>query len=252
MKRFKFLFYTLLAFIGLFLIHPTTTLSSEIKPTSDFYFYDDVGILSKEDKEEIISKNKEYEKTKEKPQIVMVITKENIDINSEAPTIFERFKIGNKELDNGLLIIYSEPEKKIRIEVGYGLEGAIPDATAGEILDYNLSNLKSTNVEDVRKGLLETFRATSSLIDTEYGFEFSKYEKPDYISDNSEEISFPVVIFSIIAIIAWVILFFINPDLALNILFILLRVLASSSSSNSSGGSSRGGGGRSGGGGASR
>lgn len=249
MNKIKIVLFSI---IGFWFLTPFIGFADEIVPNKDFYIYDNVGILTNEDKQEIISKNKEYEKTKEKPQIVMVITKDNIDVDSEAPKIFERFKIGNKELDNGLLIIYSEPEKKIIIEVGYGLEGAIPDATAGEILDYNLSNLKSTNVKDVRKGLLETFRATSSLIDTEYDFEFSNYETPDYISDDSEEISFPVVIVIIVATISWVILFFINPDLALDILFILLRVLASSSSSSSSGSSSRGGGGRSGGGGASR
>lgn len=221
MKKFKFLFYTLLAFIGLFLIYPTTTLSSEIKPTSDFYFYDDVGILTKEDKEEIISKNKQYEKTEESPQIVVIITKENIDVDSEAPKIFERFKIGNNKLDNGLLILYSKPEKRIKIEVGYGLEGAIPDATAGEILDYNLDNLKSNNKTDISKGLMEVFRATSSLIDNEYDFSFSNYEKPDYISNDSEELSFPIVIGIIIA------------------------VIASYSSSSSSSSSSRGGGGAS-------
>lgn len=247
MKKFKFLFYTLLAFIGLFLIHPTTALSSEIKPTSDFYFYDDVGILTKEDKEEIISKNKKYEKTEEKPQIVVIVTKKNIDVDSEAPKIFERFKIGNKKLDNGLLILYSKPEKRIRIEVGYGLEGAIPDATAGDILDYNLDKLKSNNKTNISKGLMKVFRATSSLIDNEYKFSFSNYEKPDYISDDSEELSFPIVAIIIIVIIAWVILLIINPELALDILFIILNSMASSSSS-----SSRGGGGRSGGGGASR
>lgn len=145
------------------------------------------------------------------------------------------------------MILYSKPEKRIRIEVGYGLEGTIPDATAGEILDYNLDNLKSNNKKNISKGLMEVFKATSSLIDNEYDFKFSNYEKPDYLSDDSEELSFPIVAIIIIVIIAWVILLIINPELALDILFIILNSMASSSSS-----SSRGGGGRSGGGGASR
>lgn len=246
MRRIKII---LLAILGIFLLFPIMGYASEIVPNNDFYVYDDVGILSNENKQEIISKNKEYENTKEKPQIVVVITNKNIDVDSEAPKIFEEFKIGNNEFDNGILILYSETEKKIRIEVGYGLEGVIPDATAGDILDHNVDDLKSNNKKDVEKGLMETFRAVSSLIDSEYEFDFSTYDKPDYVKD--EKFSRTIRILIIVAIISWIILFYINPELALDILNIVLSILSSSTSSSSSK-SSRGGGGRSGGGGASR
>ncbi len=46
----------------------------------------------------------------------------------------EAWKIGNKGADNGLIIIVAKNDRKMRIEVGYGLEGSIPDAIAKRII----------------------------------------------------------------------------------------------------------------------
>lgn len=46
----------------------------------------------------------------------------------------EAWKIGHKGADNGLIVIVAKDDRSMRIEVGYGLEGAIPDATARRII----------------------------------------------------------------------------------------------------------------------
>lgn len=46
----------------------------------------------------------------------------------------EAWKIGHKGVDNGLIVIVAKDDRKMRIEVGYGLEGAIPDAIAKRII----------------------------------------------------------------------------------------------------------------------
>ena len=46
----------------------------------------------------------------------------------------EAWKIGRKGADNGLIVIVAKDDRKMRIEVGYGLEGAIPDAIAKRII----------------------------------------------------------------------------------------------------------------------
>lgn len=46
----------------------------------------------------------------------------------------EAWKIGHKGADNGVIVIVAKNDRKMRIEVGYGLEGAIPDATARRII----------------------------------------------------------------------------------------------------------------------
>ena len=43
---------------------------------------------------------------------------------------FEQCKLGRKGVDDGLLLVVAKDDRRVRIEVGYGLEGAIPDATA--------------------------------------------------------------------------------------------------------------------------
>ncbi len=49
--------------------------------------------------------------------------------------LFNKWKIGKAANDNGLLILYAVKEKRIEVEVGYGLEGILPDSKVGSILD---------------------------------------------------------------------------------------------------------------------
>jgi uncharacterized protein len=49
--------------------------------------------------------------------------------------LFESWKIGKKDKDNGILILVAPNERRVRIEVGYGLEGVLPDAKSGRVID---------------------------------------------------------------------------------------------------------------------
>ncbi|MBM4221900.1 MAG: YgcG family protein, partial [Gammaproteobacteria bacterium] len=49
--------------------------------------------------------------------------------------VVEAWKPGRKGVDDGALLLVAKDDREIRIEVGYGLEGAIPDATANRIID---------------------------------------------------------------------------------------------------------------------
>ncbi len=55
------------------------------------------------------------------------------DLNNYAVDLFAKWGLGKKGRDNGLLILLAMKERKLRIEVGYGLEGIIQDGLAGEI-----------------------------------------------------------------------------------------------------------------------
>ena len=84
-----------------------------------------------------------------------------------------KWGIGEKGKDNGVLLILAMKERKVRIEVGYGLEGIIPDGLAGEIIDKSmLPYLKSGNYST---GLLKGFEAVSGIIAKEYKVDLSKY-----------------------------------------------------------------------------
>jgi uncharacterized protein len=55
--------------------------------------------------------------------------------------MFEAWKLGQSGKDNGVLLSIFKQERKIRIEVGYGLEGALPDITAGKIIRNEITPL---------------------------------------------------------------------------------------------------------------
>ena len=49
--------------------------------------------------------------------------------------VVEAWELGDRDRDNGVLVLIARDDRKIRIEVGYGLEGVIPDVLAGRIID---------------------------------------------------------------------------------------------------------------------
>src|SRR3979411_3004321 len=49
--------------------------------------------------------------------------------------VAEAWKIGRRKVDDGALVVVAKDDRKLRIEVGYGLEGALNDATAKRIID---------------------------------------------------------------------------------------------------------------------
>lgn len=71
--------------------------------------------------------------------VVDSIAPESIEMY--AVKLFEKWGIGTAQEDNGVLLVVAMQERKIRIEVGYGLEGAIPDTTAKMIIDDRMTPL---------------------------------------------------------------------------------------------------------------
>ncbi len=66
--------------------------------------------------------------------LLMIPTLNDYPIEMFAYETATKNKIGTKENNNGILFIIAKNDKKLRIEVGYGLEGALPDALCGSIL----------------------------------------------------------------------------------------------------------------------
>ncbi len=76
-------------------------------------------------------------------------------IENYAQGLFKQWGIGDKQKDNGLLFLISKNDRKVRIEVGYGLEPILPDGLSGEILDkYVVPDFKTGNYDSgVNAGL---------------------------------------------------------------------------------------------------
>jgi len=66
--------------------------------------------------------------------VLMVATTAPDTIEQYATRVFEQWKLGRQNTDDGVLLVLAKDDRALRIEVGYGLEGAIPDAMAGRII----------------------------------------------------------------------------------------------------------------------
>lgn len=66
--------------------------------------------------------------------VLMVPTTGDEDISLYAVRAFEQWKLGREAVDDGILFLIAKDDRRLRIEVGYGLEGAVPDLLAGRII----------------------------------------------------------------------------------------------------------------------
>ncbi|MBU2049227.1 MAG: TPM domain-containing protein, partial [Gammaproteobacteria bacterium] len=71
-------------------------------------------------------------------QILMVPTTAPETIEQYTQRVFEQWSIGRKGVDDGVLLVVAKDDRRVRIEPGYGLEGAIPDAIANRVIQEYL------------------------------------------------------------------------------------------------------------------
>ena len=102
------------------------------------------------------------QKTTAEVAVVIVPTVPDRDIEKAAVDLFQQWGIGKKGKDNGVLILCAVQDRRVRIEVGYGLEPILPDAKAGRIIDEQM--LPSFKNGDLPKGLLNGTVAVVNVI----------------------------------------------------------------------------------------
>ncbi|HSC88782.1 MAG TPA: TPM domain-containing protein [Polyangiaceae bacterium] len=71
--------------------------------------------------------------------VVTVPSLEGAAIEDYSIRLAEKWKLGDAKRDDGLLLVIAPRDRQMRIEVGYGLEGAIPDALAARVIRYELT-----------------------------------------------------------------------------------------------------------------
>ena len=95
--------------------------------------------------------------------VVMLPSIGHEDIFDFAHNLFRHWGIGNKESNNGLLIVYVADQRKIRFTTGYGLEGILPDAMCKRIQSrYMIPHFREGNTD---QGMLEGTKAVVSVLD---------------------------------------------------------------------------------------
>jgi uncharacterized protein len=104
------------------------------------YVNDYAGMLSKDEADRISRDLELYESTTSNQIFILTIPSlEGEDIEGFSIKVAESWKAGHKGKDNGVIITLAKADRKIRIEVGRGLEGTLTDLISGRIIDQEMS-----------------------------------------------------------------------------------------------------------------
>jgi uncharacterized protein len=105
-------------------------------PRLQGYVNDYAGMISPSAKSKIEERLKAFEQSDSTQIVILTIPSlEGQNLEEFGIKVAEAWKIGQKGKDNGAILIVSKQDRKIRVEVGYGLEGRLTDLTAGRIID---------------------------------------------------------------------------------------------------------------------
>lgn len=198
--------------IFIFLILISTKVMAMVTPTNDFYVNDYANLLNEETKEYIISTNKSLcSQTGAQIVVVTVPSLDGDSLEDYATTLFRNFGIGDKNKNNGVLLLLALEERKFRVEVGYGLEGVLPDGKTGRIQDeYIIPYLKQNNWND---GIKNGYNAILEVVAKEYNVEVGA-EAPTGISgstyNDDEGVIISILAMSAISYIIGIILCFVR------------------------------------------
>ena len=97
---------------------------------------DKTATLSSSDIASLDRTLKDFEARKGSQVAVLIVpTTQPETIEQYSLRVAEAWKIGRKKIDDGAILVVAKDDRKLRIEVGYGLEGALTDVTAKRIID---------------------------------------------------------------------------------------------------------------------
>ncbi|UNE53560.1 TPM domain-containing protein [Bartonella machadoae] len=140
-------------------------------PSLTGYVNDVAHLLDHATKQNLTEKLAELEeKTGDQIVIVTLPTLSGNDIETYSNALFRTWGLGQKQLNNGVLLVIAPNEREMRIEVGYGLEGVLTDALSSVIINtFVLPNFREGNYQ---KGVIEAVHAIINIL-TESDSEFS-------------------------------------------------------------------------------
>lgn len=135
-------------------------------PTLARHVTDLTGTLSADQVDRLDARLVALEKAKgSQVVVVMVPTTQPDDLEDYSLKVAEANKVGRKGPDDGVLLLLAKNDRRVRIEVGYGLEGALPDAIAARIIrEYMAPKLRAN---DYYGGIDEALNAITQIVQGE-------------------------------------------------------------------------------------
>jgi len=177
------------------LLIPTLLAAQDLPSKPVGHVNDFANMLTRPERQQLEQKLRNYRDTT--TTVIAIATLQSLNgrsIEETATTLFNDWNMWQGNKDNGVLILVAQQERRMRIEVGYGLEGAIPDVMAGRIIREIISpNFK-------RGDFYAGFdRATSALIQLASG-EFTG-QLAESKSEENDMASFIIFILFVIFVV---------------------------------------------------
>lgn len=137
-------------------------------PVGDIYVQDFANVLTVEERAQLISMGRALEnQTSAQVAVLTVDTTKGVPMEEFANEAFRKYGIGTRQENNGVMLVLALHDRQVRIEVGYGLEGRIPDGKAGRILDqYAIPYLQN---QQPNTAIIETYKVLANEVLSEYG-----------------------------------------------------------------------------------
>ena len=188
-------FFTAIFFLLSFCVQAQIEKIIPAKPSkSEGLVFDNTGTLTPQQKQALNQKLIAYdESTSSQVAVVIVQSLEGYDIAEYGLALGRKWGIGGSEFNNGVIVLIALDDRKSRIEVGPGLEGAIPDITAKDIINTSITpNFKEGNYY---RGLDQ---ATDDIIKAAAG----EYKAPaNYASKKKKGVGWSSIVFIIIFLV---------------------------------------------------
>ena len=217
-----------------------------IPPAPNRWVTDTAGFMSPASASSLDSRLQAYEQSTGHQLIVYIgQTTGDAPIDDWAVRVFEKWKVGRKGIDDGLVLFIMAADRKLRFEVGYGLEGQVPDAIASRVInDVIVPRIQAGNRD---AAVIDGMDAVMTVIG---GGELAARNPRRGQSAPSLA---QLIFYGILGLVA-ILIFVTNPSLAMYLLFSIFSGGGGRGNRDDwggGGGGFGGGGGRSGGGGAS-
>ncbi|WP_158974398.1 YgcG family protein [Cellulophaga sp. L1A9] len=165
------------------------------KPSVQEGVYDYIALLSTSQKNNLVQKLKNYaDSTSTQIVVVIIATTKGEEINYLGAQWGQKWGIGQRDTDNGILVILAKDDRKVAINTGYGVEGSLTDAMSKRIIEQII--IPEFKTGDYYSGLNKGADAIFSVLTGEFQ-EDRTFNNTSFPFQNL----FPFVIFIVIIII---------------------------------------------------
>jgi len=174
-------------------------------PSPRGYLNDFAGIVDAASGDSIEALGVELkEKTGAELAVVTVADLGGDEIDPAAVDLFQAWGIGKKGKDEGVLILLARAERRVRIEVGYGLEGILPDGKCGAIIRQVMG--PDLHEDRFGPGLLRGAAAVAGVIAEDRGVTLTFAVAPKFVTDSGPPSEAKLFILFLVVVMIFVVM----------------------------------------------